>query len=381
MTNWYYYDRSGNKIGPINSTALKALVQQGLIITDTIIENEQGKSAKAGNVKGLEFPKPPDPVVVPPPIYSVVPTEIPNQSEEIDDLASSVLSQADGQSDNPFAVIDAVVQQHFSAVPTNSASTSSVGNDYESRSPSGRLRVISEPTVYIPKNLASEWLAFFLITYDGQTDKGGYFNVDGNTCEITISSDDKKSVGIEVIRQDITITRCYFRRPGIFNVTFSVGSESVVRKIEVVELPIKGEHMNVANLIDAIPSTSQEVIQQLGFPDEELSIQVKFPKEITKDHIHYGPKITEKPIIAKHWRYKKYPGLVISTVNGKVYAVSTCTLGLEQLPARWVKHEDKSEGPGAGCLLTLLLLGGCICFTIILASLLFVPNIWTKFLK
>jgi hypothetical protein len=57
MTNWYYYDKIGGKIGPINSTALKTLVQQGLITTDTIIENEQGKSAKAGTIKGLEFPQ------------------------------------------------------------------------------------------------------------------------------------------------------------------------------------------------------------------------------------------------------------------------------------------------------------------------------------
>lgn len=56
MANWYYYDNNGNKVGPIASAALKSLAQQGLITTNTTVENEQGKSVRAGDVNGLEFP-------------------------------------------------------------------------------------------------------------------------------------------------------------------------------------------------------------------------------------------------------------------------------------------------------------------------------------
>lgn len=58
MSNWYFYDKNGNKVGPIKSVAIKALSRQGLITPGTIIENEAGKSAMAGKVKGLEFPNP-----------------------------------------------------------------------------------------------------------------------------------------------------------------------------------------------------------------------------------------------------------------------------------------------------------------------------------
>ena len=52
---WYFYP---NKIGPITSTALKELALQGKITPQTVIETEQGKLAKAENVRGLVFSSP-----------------------------------------------------------------------------------------------------------------------------------------------------------------------------------------------------------------------------------------------------------------------------------------------------------------------------------
>ena len=56
MSNWFYYDRNDEKVGPISATDLKALVQQGVITRRTIIESENGRMAIAGNIKGLTFP-------------------------------------------------------------------------------------------------------------------------------------------------------------------------------------------------------------------------------------------------------------------------------------------------------------------------------------
>lgn len=55
--NWYYHNNKGEKIGPISVSALKALVQQGLIGRETVIVNHTGRSSKAGEVRGLEFPE------------------------------------------------------------------------------------------------------------------------------------------------------------------------------------------------------------------------------------------------------------------------------------------------------------------------------------
>ena len=69
MSNWYYYDASGNKNGPVRASALKALAQQGIVTPETIIENEQGRAVKASDVRGIAFPENrPIPASVPVPL-------------------------------------------------------------------------------------------------------------------------------------------------------------------------------------------------------------------------------------------------------------------------------------------------------------------------
>jgi uncharacterized Tic20 family protein len=296
---------------------------------------------------------------------------------------------------NPWAALDQEIQEQQTTIPVSVPHSPSqneqtilqaepapgfssvVQKTFWDCSPSGRLLVVSEPTVYIPKNRASVWLNFFTVLFDNNTAIGGFFNVDGKPCELQTSSDDEKGVGNEIIG-DTALIRSYFRKHGAFRITFSVGGESVVRQVRVVGLPIEFPQILLTN--DFIPPASQEVIKALGFPDEESSLQVKFPHEITKDRIRYQPEFAKDTIFAKHWRYNKYPGLVISIVDEKVYAVSVCTPELEQqieqFPALWIKHDDKGAGPGSGCA-GLILLGvigllssgiGCCC---LLVSLLF----------
>jgi len=54
MANWHYYDDDGNRI-TVTGKELKELAKEGLITPDTIVENEEGKTARAGRVKGLVF--------------------------------------------------------------------------------------------------------------------------------------------------------------------------------------------------------------------------------------------------------------------------------------------------------------------------------------
>jgi uncharacterized Tic20 family protein len=75
MTNWYYYDQTGQKCGPIDSQTLKTLAQHGIITNDTIVETETGKSDKAENIKDMDFLLQTDSV---PPIYFDSPAVIPS---------------------------------------------------------------------------------------------------------------------------------------------------------------------------------------------------------------------------------------------------------------------------------------------------------------
>ena len=72
MATWYYYNESGEKIGPIRGRDLKQLTQQGTVTPNTRVEDENGRTALAKNVTGLPFPIPtstaPNPFTAVPPV-------------------------------------------------------------------------------------------------------------------------------------------------------------------------------------------------------------------------------------------------------------------------------------------------------------------------
>jgi general secretion pathway protein G len=63
MAIWHYYNEKKKKI-TVTGGQLKGLAKAGLITPETMVETENGKSARAGKVKGLTFvaPAPPDEV-------------------------------------------------------------------------------------------------------------------------------------------------------------------------------------------------------------------------------------------------------------------------------------------------------------------------------
>lgn len=58
MTTWFYYNKKGDKVGPIPLATLRLLVQRGIIGPDTVVENQNGRSSAAGQIRGL-FPEKP----------------------------------------------------------------------------------------------------------------------------------------------------------------------------------------------------------------------------------------------------------------------------------------------------------------------------------
>jgi len=77
MAYLYYYNESGEKIGPITPAALKMLAQQGIVTPTTTIENSKGQSGLARKLRGLfpnEKPVGENPFNMPvPPAYRVAP--------------------------------------------------------------------------------------------------------------------------------------------------------------------------------------------------------------------------------------------------------------------------------------------------------------------
>ncbi len=53
MANYFYFDASGRKFGPVNDTQLKALAAQGVITPITPMETDTGYRGQAGQIPGL----------------------------------------------------------------------------------------------------------------------------------------------------------------------------------------------------------------------------------------------------------------------------------------------------------------------------------------
>lgn len=57
MTVWYYFENDGQKRGPYSHAQLMQIVQQGTIMRETFVEDQNGRICAAEEVKGLVFPK------------------------------------------------------------------------------------------------------------------------------------------------------------------------------------------------------------------------------------------------------------------------------------------------------------------------------------
>lgn len=56
MPNYFYFDPTGNRQGPVNDQQLQALASQRIITPETPLETEGGHKGKAGQIPGLDFP-------------------------------------------------------------------------------------------------------------------------------------------------------------------------------------------------------------------------------------------------------------------------------------------------------------------------------------
>ncbi len=59
MTNWFYYDANGVKIGPVDNEGMKRLAGIGAVSPDTVIETDSGRKSVAGKIQGLIFSQTP----------------------------------------------------------------------------------------------------------------------------------------------------------------------------------------------------------------------------------------------------------------------------------------------------------------------------------
>lgn len=53
MATWYYYDESGERVGPVDDQQIRTLAFQGIIVPETRMEMDTGKNGLARHIPGL----------------------------------------------------------------------------------------------------------------------------------------------------------------------------------------------------------------------------------------------------------------------------------------------------------------------------------------
>ncbi len=81
--NFYYFDRTNQRRGPVNEQQLQTLAMQGIITSESRMETDTGHKGTAGELPGLRFPVAVPPSSVIPPSAVIPPSPPPFEDEGV----------------------------------------------------------------------------------------------------------------------------------------------------------------------------------------------------------------------------------------------------------------------------------------------------------
>lgn len=206
----------------------------------------------------------------------------------------------------------------------------------------------AETIIYIAKNQPSILNGGFVqIRYNGERSVEGFFDVQGEAVRYLITAnvptvlqiDTPKSIADEIERlktkprenesdafrrtamQLLEAKLILIKQVGGLSYTFLKAGDVSIR-VEVgknhVDLPIKVVQISVSP-----GDESEKVVETFGLPDRKTNVYVRWPESESLDGLFYKPSASESSISADHWKYDKYPGLVLSIRDGTLNAIAT----------------------------------------------------------
>ena len=164
---------------------------------------------------------------------------------------------------------------------------------------------------YIPQGGKCFEGSFILTAFDGKKPTEGFLDVGGTPVRVEAESSDATVVEIKP-DPEFTLSPFVvsFHRPGTVTVTVQAGRYKVEQNVEVVQIPVNAD------------APSSDAIEEMGFPTEKKKVYVPWPEDKVIDCFIYSPE-AGRPFIGEHWTYAKYPALVLSIENGKLWGVGT----------------------------------------------------------
>lgn len=157
-----------------------------------------------------------------------------------------------------------------------------------------------------------------------------YFDVNGQPMKITYESDNTEIVSFDKKDLKYSLGDVTFEKPGTANIVITFAGTVVKVPITVIRLPFNRN------------TPAEEIIKQLGLPDEEKNVIECWPDTSTVDNIIYSPSASERCISRKHWRYKQFTEAVFAITTGTIQDKTTRVVEIGLSPKRdiWAYTEE-----------------------------------------
>ena len=135
-------------------------------------------------------------------------------------------------------------------------------------------------------------------------DTNGFFNVSGEAQEIESRSADPAIASGE---------GCFYgpQSLGKTDIVFTLAGQSLRIPVIVAEVPVK------------IGMSAKEVIQEIGLPDDKLTVMPVWPETKCVHNVWYHTRIGGPDDSGEHWKYERYPGAVLVIRRQKLFCVSS----------------------------------------------------------
>ncbi|MDZ4818838.1 MAG: hypothetical protein SGJ20_07680 [Planctomycetota bacterium] len=137
----------------------------------------------------------------------------------------------------------------------------------------------------------------------------GLFNMDGKPVEVTCKSSNPSICGC--ISGGGRAVALRPKSPGKCSISVEFMGKEVKCDFEFMQVPLRVFDD------DHEPQKTVELIKLIGFPDEKKRVFAEEPGEKVDGFPHQLTGVYE------HWRYKKYPGLIIATSSDMVIGIMT----------------------------------------------------------
>jgi hypothetical protein len=113
-------------------------------------------------------------------------------------------------------------------------------------------------------------------------------------------------------------TKYVFATTGNVQINIAVDKHTVSLPVDVRKSPV------------LIGASTEEIIAAIGLPSHKKSIFVSWPDSESIDGMFYNPTAGQSSVIGEHWRYEKYPGLVLAIRNNSLQEISSDSEGIPQ---------------------------------------------------